>query len=67
MATNIAKYLQQGGVNCPHCQSQDIEGQEVDINAGRAYQNCDCAACGATWTDVYMLADCDHLEIPNGA
>jgi transcription elongation factor Elf1 len=39
---------------CPFCNSEDIEGHEVEICDGIATQHITCE-CGAKWTDVYRL------------
>ena len=61
-ATNAAsekelaqKYVQAGGVKCPFCDSQDIEGGSVEIDSGRAYQKVSCHKCGKAWHDGYTL------------
>ena len=49
------RYIQAGGVKCPFCDSQDIEGGAVEIDFGRAYQKVTCKKCGKTWVDGYSL------------
>ena len=39
------KYIEQSGVNCPHCNSSNIEGGSMDMNAGNIYQNIWCNDC----------------------
>jgi hypothetical protein len=51
----VRRYVQSGGAFCIYCESQDIEGGEVTIEDGLAFQEITCAACHATWTDVYHL------------
>jgi hypothetical protein len=50
-----AEYLEQGGTVCPFCKSHDIEGQEVNIDAGTAWQDVSCNQCGEEWQDTYTL------------
>lgn len=50
-------YIEAGGVCCPFCGSSDIEGQSVEVDAGRATQSMGCLACHREWTDQYVLAD----------
>ena len=52
----MQQYLSLGGVRCPHCGSQDLEGQSVEINQGEAVQEVGCDSCGACWYDIYVLA-----------
>jgi DNA uptake protein ComE-like DNA-binding protein len=49
------EYIEQGGTVCPFCKSQDIEGQEVNINAGSAWQEVSCNQCSQEWQDIYTL------------
>lgn len=56
------QYLKAQGLKCPQCHADGVEGNDVEINAGRAFQNCNCTSCGATWTDCYDLTGYDNLE-----
>lgn len=48
------KYIANGaGV----CESSDISGGQVEIDGMVAWQEVDCAACGAEWQDIYRLTD----------
>ena len=49
------EYLLDGGLKCPYCDSEAIEGTEVHIEAGYAYQDMMCDECGRGWTDTYRL------------
>lgn len=49
------QYLAQGGTRCPFCGSLQIEGQEVNIDAGNAWQDMTCNDCHAEWQDTYTL------------
>jgi len=46
---------------CPFCKSPDIEGQEVTIEDGAAYQKCSCLECEKGWEDRYVLTT--YLEL----
>ncbi len=50
------EYTQEGGTRCPHCGSLEIEGHEVNIDAGHARQEMSCNRCGQGWQDFYTLA-----------
>jgi transposase-like protein len=52
---NIKEYTDYGGIICPYCGSQDITGQDVEIDEGVASQEVDCSNCDKTWTDQYDL------------
>jgi transcription elongation factor Elf1 len=41
--------------HCPFCNSDNIEGHEVEICDGIATQYITCKECGAAWTDIYKL------------
>lgn len=55
-------YMATGGILCPVCHSQDIEGGAVEIDAGTAYQAVTCHECEAEWSDVYRLVGYDNLK-----
>ena len=42
---------------CPVCGRDILTGESVDIIGLTAEQDVSCDQCGATWTDVYVLAD----------
>ena len=50
------KYLENGWAKCPFCESEDISGDSIDIEANEAWQNVSCSDCGKSWRDVYKLA-----------
>ncbi len=45
-AERSARYVEQGGGQCPHCQA-------FAVQAGP--QNCRCAHCGAIWVEQHPL------------
>ncbi len=47
---------------CPHCESDDIEGGSVEVDASMAWQPITCNECGATWNDTYKLTGYSELE-----
>ena len=50
-----AMYLANNGVKCPYCNSDKIEGHQVDVSYGSVYQEITCQDCGEDWTDEYKL------------
>lgn len=52
-------YLKKGGVACPFCESEDIEGGFVEIDEGYVTQGMNCVSCGRRWNDVYKLKAVD--------
>jgi len=61
MLTN-EQYQEARGLKCPNCESRSIEGHDVEIDAGFAYQNCFCTECHSQWTDEYALNGYANLE-----
>ncbi len=55
-AEQFVKYISDGGIQCPVCESMNIEADgNVQVDSGNAWQNCSCRQCGATWIDQYDL------------
>ena len=50
------KYLQQRFGHCPYCDSDNIEGGQVDVEGNRAFQAVRCLACDRHWEDEYVLS-----------
>lgn len=51
------RYLEALGAICPFCESYEIIGKEISIDAGVASQDCVCNKCHKQWTDQYTLTD----------
>jgi hypothetical protein len=51
----IASYVAEGGVRCPFCHEDDIEGGFVETDMGTAEQKMCCNNCGSRWIDEYEL------------
>jgi len=52
------KYIKSGGVQCPYCDSPDIEGKGlryVSFTEDQAYEEVECNDCHKEWTDNYKL------------
>ena len=58
------EYLKNGGIFCPFCKNQDIEGGSVDIIASEAIQEVSCVSCGGAWRDTYKLHAVETIENP---
>lgn len=56
-----AEYVAIRGVRCPHCRSEDIEGGDITVEAGAAWQSVGCNECHQQWTDTYQLTGFKHL------
>ena len=52
-----AQYRKQVGNwnHCPDCDSDEIEGKSITIEANQASQDVYCQNCGLEWTDFYVL------------
>lgn len=50
-----AQYVACGGTKCPHCGSDGLRGDEVTVEAGKAYQGMSCNDCNDEWVDEYRL------------
>ncbi len=49
------EYLAKRGAVCPFCESDEIDGEQVEIEDG-AWQRVTCARCGREWHDSYVLS-----------
>ena len=49
------QYVEQGGVNCPCCGSDQLDGGSVEIDGAFARQEVRCLDCRQDWTDEYRL------------
>ena len=58
-------YLRAKGVKCPWCDSTDIQGDNVDFDEGRVYQDVCCNGCSGNWTDIYELIGAEPVSEPD--
>ena len=58
------RYLQSEGVRCPVCNTDDIEGESVDVTGSGAFQAIRCLNCDARWQDIYRLEGFGELSLP---
>ena len=61
-SANKARYLENGGVRCPFCDSDDLEGGFIEVDEGGACQEVRCLACERRWRDSYKLVDVEEIE-----
>lgn len=59
------EYLKTGGIFCPFCKSDDIEGSAVDIVGSEAVQEVSCVRCNGAWRDTYRLHAVETLDEPS--
>ena len=61
-----SQYLARKGLCCPACGSRDIESKAVDADGPHGAARASCNTCNALWTDNWVLAGYDNLEVlPN--
>jgi len=58
----VKLYIEQGGVRCPFCGSDDLHTGRLQTDAGIAWQRVECCSCEARWKDQYNLTDIDRDE-----
>lgn len=63
---DLQKYIEDGGVRCMCCGSEDLGGDSFDIEAGYVTQLIHCHDCLAEWRDIYKLVDFDSIYQPEG-
>ena len=57
----VKAYCQGGGIICPFCESDNIEGQSAaEVNEGLTTQEVRCLDCGQEWEDVSVLSGIYH-------
>ncbi len=43
--------------HCPHCGSNYISGEFIEVNSGYKNQRVSCEKCGRIWMEIYKLID----------
>jgi hypothetical protein len=56
------RYFESNGTQCPFCDSDQIAGDEIDIDGGVAGQDVRCNECGRSWRDNYRLSSISTYE-----
>ena len=56
-----AEYVARQGGFCPACDSGNIQGGPIDVDAGSSWQECCCQDCDAEWHDDYVLTGFSNL------
>jgi transcription elongation factor Elf1 len=51
------KYVQERFGHCPYCDSESVEGGQLDVDGNHVSQPVACLACHKEWEDVYVLSD----------
>lgn len=56
------QFTDKGGQYCPVCGSSDIMCNGMEQDYGDMFQDMNCEACGAVWTETYSLTGYMGLE-----
>lgn len=56
------EYAQINGVECPVCESTDLDTQPAKVYGPVVKQAVNCKDCGSTWQDVLILSGFEQLE-----
>jgi len=51
-----AAYIEGGGVRCPFCGKDNLEGGSFNSECCYSWQNVNCVDCGSEWQDVFQIA-----------
>jgi len=57
---DIDKYINHRGLHCPYCNSPEIEGNYVNVDAGFAWQKIKCLNCDKSWINIYKLVNIEE-------
>jgi transposase-like protein len=49
------QYVKIDGIRCPYCGSDNIKGEDIEVDAGIAIQDVFCEDCDKSWSDTYKL------------
>jgi transposase-like protein len=52
---NDAEYVKHRGSKCPFCQTENIEGGDIDFDSAMMSQKMSCHYCEQEWVDLYSL------------
>lgn len=67
MPASSDEYAETGGLKCPVCGSDNIQGDcQADCDGPNATSEADCPDCGATWTDNYHISGYTNLKDKHG-
>jgi hypothetical protein len=55
------RYLRNGGISCPYCGSEQLDGSSWESTDGVVHRKVSCT-CGHSWFDNYVLSSVSHDE-----
>lgn len=58
------QYVQQMGLQCPHCRSAALRCAPMESDAGVAWREVQCGDCRASWVESYGLVGYAGLAVP---
>ena len=66
----VEAYVADGGVECPYCQSEELEASNQVFTEAGIYFDCSCLSCLNGWKEHYVLAsifpmDDDDNRVPD--
>lgn len=54
------KYIANGGVRCPYCESYSIVVKDKIFDI-EITQEVECERCGSSWKEIYRLVDAEEV------
>jgi hypothetical protein len=58
----VVKEAKHTDSDCPSCGAADVQGSNIEIDSGYAFQPMGCGACGASWRNVYAFSSCAAIS-----
>jgi transposase-like protein len=59
------KYMRSGGIRCPNCDSDQIEGDgPFEADADWVSHKIRCRDCEASWDDIFTLTGLANFDAP---
>lgn len=56
------EYLENHGLKCPHCGSENLNVGTLDADGPDAHAEVSCESCGERWVDVYTLIGIEEVD-----
>ena len=63
--SDVKSYVAGGGLKCPFCGNDQLQGDSFDVEAGECRQEMSCPRCHAEWWDVYQLKGLEVTQTPD--
>ena len=61
---HIQAYVDTGGIHCPYCESDQLTGHSLDLEAGHVWLAASCQSCDRRWEEQYTLAGVREITPP---